>query len=53
MPAPTRAPIDYAPYIREARKLRAQALAAALADFRRWLLATLRAGGSMSAASAR
>lgn len=37
MPTPTRTPTDSAAYIQEARKLRAEALAAALADLRQWL----------------
>jgi hypothetical protein len=53
MSAPNRPPIDYAPYIRNARKLRAQALGAALADFRQWLLAPFRRGRPMRAASIR
>jgi hypothetical protein len=49
----TRTPTDYAAYIRKARLLRAEALAAALADLRRWLRVPLRAGGWMRMAGTR
>jgi len=45
--------IDYAAHVKKARILRAEALAAALADLRRWLLAPLRTGSWMRAARTR
>lgn len=45
MSAPARTPTDYAPYVAKARKLRAEALATALAELRHWLRMPLRTGG--------
>jgi hypothetical protein len=47
MSAPSHMPIDYAAYVHKARVLRAQALAAVLADLRQRLRAALRMGGAM------
>ncbi len=45
----TRTPTDYAAYIRKARLLRAEAVAAVLADIRLWLRAALRMGDTTRA----
>ncbi len=53
MTPPARNPIDYPAYVQKAHKLRAEALAAILADIRRWLRTALRSGGAMRTAPTR